>query len=150
VGSMARALLPRTRRRGRSLIVGKVAAATSDLEVFFMEASEILAYSSSGPAATVRPLRLELTRGSNDLATFAPNGLVPHGATPSPLPPGIPGNYRYVCCGRDALSKLTCSYSLRLACCCSSESGRALPALSDCIKVISDNASSACRRLILR
>jgi hypothetical protein len=42
VGSMARALLPRTRRRGRSLTVGKVAAATSDLDVFFIVASEIL------------------------------------------------------------------------------------------------------------
>src|SRR4029453_3339032 len=59
-----------------------------------------------------------------------------------------PGNYR--CGGRDALSDITCSYSKRLACCCSSESGRALPALSDCIKVTSDNARSACRRLLLR
>jgi hypothetical protein len=127
VGSMARALLPRTRRRGRSLIVGKVAAATSDLDVFFIVASEILMCSSNNRQP---PARLW-----------------------SSLSPGTkrdPGNYRYIRCGRDATSELTCSYSLRLACCCSSESGRALPALSDCIKVISDNASSACLRLILR
>jgi hypothetical protein len=54
VGSMARAVLPRTRRRGRSLIVGKVAAAPSDLEVFFI-------VSSNDPAVTVRPPRVEVT-----------------------------------------------------------------------------------------
>jgi hypothetical protein len=141
VGSMARALLPRTRRRGRSLVVGKVAAATSDLDVFFIVASEILMCSSNDLEATVRmtgscTMRNETIQGKGCQAV-GPSGRERV-------------NYRYVRCGRDALSKLTCSYTKRLACCCSSESGRALPALSDCIKVISDNASSACRRLILR
>ena len=42
MGSIAPALVPRARRRGRSVIVSKVAAATSDLGAFFILVSKIL------------------------------------------------------------------------------------------------------------
>ena len=89
MGSMARALLPRTRRRGRSLIVGKVAAATSDLDVFFIAASKnldvfversgnhcaaVTGRSDQGP--TARPPYLEWSRS-------------PWRNSPSLLPPAV-------------------------------------------------------------
>ena len=81
MGSMAPALLPRTRRRGRSLIVGKVAAATSDLDVFFIAASknlDVFVERCGDHCAAVTGRSDQVQR----LGHLTLNGLVPHGAIP--------------------------------------------------------------------
>jgi hypothetical protein len=58
--------------------------------------------------------------------------------------------YRYVRFGRDLLSVKASSYKRPLAFSCSAVRGRALPALSRSIRLISVSTSSACRRLTLK
>ena len=62
MGSIAPALVPRARRRGRSVIVSKVAAATSDLGAFFILVSKILRCSVERSRRRCAAVRFERTR----------------------------------------------------------------------------------------